>query len=303
MRHPAPLRSAIAATISGDALGNVTPLGLMASEPAKAVYLASHGDAEQALAALMAENFFYSVSVAIYIMLGAAAMLVTFHLPDIVRAIGIGILATMAAILAAAGWIAWQKPAIASAVLARVPVKRLERWVTRVRDFEVHTYGSTGHERARLGRLVAAETIFHVLSFTESWLTLALVTGASQPIAALVFDSLNRVINVVFKVIPMKFGVDEFSSAQMADAIGIGSNVGVVMALVRKVRLAFWAIVGFAIYANRGLGKGRANLAHAIRRSCNGRFPRGHRGALSSSPRPARTDRSQPLASFAPRAN
>ena len=60
-------------------------------------------------------------------------------------------------------------------------------------------------------------------------------------------------------MIPMKFGVDEFSSAQMADAIGIRPDVGLVMALVRKVRLVFWAIVGFAIYANRGLGKGRAN--------------------------------------------
>ena len=34
---PIPLGSAVAATISGDALGNVTPLGLVASEPAKAL--------------------------------------------------------------------------------------------------------------------------------------------------------------------------------------------------------------------------------------------------------------------------
>src|SRR5690606_24852263 len=53
-----PLRSAVAATISGDALGNVTPLGLAASEPAKALYLRRHADPASTLAALIAENFF-----------------------------------------------------------------------------------------------------------------------------------------------------------------------------------------------------------------------------------------------------
>src|SRR5262245_9018425 len=37
---PVPTAPALAATLGGDALGNVTPLGLLASEPAKAIYLA-----------------------------------------------------------------------------------------------------------------------------------------------------------------------------------------------------------------------------------------------------------------------
>nr|PZN82490.1 MAG: hypothetical protein DIU54_15140 [Acidobacteriota bacterium] len=41
---PIPLRDALAATISGDAIGNLTPLGLIASEPSKALYLRRQAD-------------------------------------------------------------------------------------------------------------------------------------------------------------------------------------------------------------------------------------------------------------------
>src|SRR4029453_12320710 len=102
----APLGRATAATISGDALGNLTPLGLAVSEPAKAVYLGSRVDSTQAFAALTAENFFYSISVALYIVLGVVAMLVTFqHLDYSLRMAGIVALGLMGVILLAAGWI------------------------------------------------------------------------------------------------------------------------------------------------------------------------------------------------------
>ena len=77
--EPAPLSAALAATISGDALGNITPFGLAASEPAKAFYLGRHLDPQRAFAALAAENFFYSVSVAVYVIAGVVAMLSTFE--------------------------------------------------------------------------------------------------------------------------------------------------------------------------------------------------------------------------------
>ncbi len=52
-----PLGRAVAATISGDALGNVTPLSLLVSEPVKAMYLDAGPGSSRSLAALTAENF------------------------------------------------------------------------------------------------------------------------------------------------------------------------------------------------------------------------------------------------------
>jgi len=249
--RPVPLGAAIAATISGDALGNLTPLGLAASEPAKAVFLRPHMETTRALAALVAENFFYSVSVAIYIVFGVAAMLTEFDLSDGLRQAGVVSLVAMGVVLAAAGWIAWQRPTAASALLARLPSARLQRAVNRVRDFEVQMYGSTGHHGARLGLLAAAEIGFHLVRFLEAWLILALLTGDSLPLQAFILDTVNRVINIAFKVVPLRMGVDEVSAEQVAVAIGLTRGIGLQAALVRKVRMAAWAIVGLVLWMSR----------------------------------------------------
>src|SRR5262252_8237095 len=69
---------ALAAIVAGDAVGALTPLSLLVSEPAKAAYLGSAIPSvgiAGALAALIAETFFFSVSVAIYIISGAGLLL------------------------------------------------------------------------------------------------------------------------------------------------------------------------------------------------------------------------------------
>jgi hypothetical protein len=246
-----PLASAVAATISGDALGNLTPLSLAASEPAKAVYLRGRLDTTHALAALTAENFFYTISIALYIALGALAMLLALDVPAWARQGGIAVLAGVGILLLLAGWIAWRRPAALSAIVARLPFPAVARWVDHVREFETRTYGSTRPGAAPLARLAAAELAFHVLSFAELWLTLKLLTGESHPLQALLFDSLSRAINVVFKPVPMRLGVDEASATGFAAVIGIRPEIGLLTALVRRVRMLIWGAVGLGIWAQR----------------------------------------------------
>jgi hypothetical protein len=248
----APFAAALAATISGDAVGNLTPLGPAASEPAKAMYLGRHIEPARALAALAAENFFYGVSVAMYVIVGAAAMLGEVdNLPANVRMAGVSALVAMALTLAAAGWIAWSQPPAASGILARLPSRRLAAIVGQVRAFEISTYGSAGRQGARLGLVAVLEALFHAMSFLESWLTLRLLTGLSLPLHALILDSVNRMINVAFKLVPLRVGVDEVGTEAVAAAIGLGSGVGTIAALVRKVRMLVFAAAGVGMWVTR----------------------------------------------------
>jgi lysylphosphatidylglycerol synthase-like protein len=249
-----PITRAVAATIGGDALGNITPLSLLVSEPVKAMYLDAGTGSSRSLAALAAENFFYSVSVGIYVTVGTAAMLRAFPLPGEIHLAGIVALGLMAIVLAVAAWTAWQKPALASSVLSRLPFARLSAVVDRVRDFEERTYGSAGREGGRLAVVFACETAFHVLSFLEAWLTLWLITGVSAPLAAFVLDTFNRVVNVVAKMIPFRLGVDQVTSESVAVAIGLAPAVGTTVSLIRTGRMMVWAIVGMALLARKGLG-------------------------------------------------
>ena len=256
-----PLGTALAATISGDAVGSLTPLGLVVSEPAKAMYLSGPAGSARTLAALAAENFFYSVSVAIYVVLGTAAMLEAFSLPvEIVRA-GIVALVLMAAVLAAAAWLAWQRPAVASALLSRLPVRGLDSVVARVRDFEIQMYGSVGREGGRLGGVIACETSFHVLSFLEAWLTLWLLTGQSLPIQAFVLDTFQRVVNIVFRIVPLGLGVTQVGSELVARAIGLQPAVGLTLSLVVTARRLVWAALGMLLLLKRLRGGDARNGA------------------------------------------
>ena len=255
--QPVPIGRAVAATISGDALGNVTPLSLLVSEPVKAMYLDAGPGSSRSLAALAAENFFYSVSVGIYVTLGTAAMLRAFPLPPEIHVAGVTALGLMALVLAVAGWTAWQKPTLASAVVSRLPFGRLAAVVDRVRDFEVRTYGSAGGQGRRLGVVVVCETAFHLLSFLETWLTVWLVTGVSSPLAAFVLDTFNRIVNIVAKMIPLRLGVDQVTSERVAVAIGLGPAIGTMVSLIRTGRMMVWAAVGLLLLTRRSLGQAR----------------------------------------------
>jgi len=253
--RPMPATGTLAAVLTGDAIGNVTPLSLIVSEPAKAMYLGRGIPPSHAFAALTAENFFYSVSVAVYVILGTAAMLTAFDVSPELRDTGAIALLAMAAVLVAAAWMAWQRPSLLSAIVSRLPVPRLAAVVERVREFETRAYGSTGGQGRRLAAVVACHVIFHLLSYLEAWLTVYLLTGRSEPLAAFVLDTANRVVNVVFRWVPMRAGVDEVASGAVATAVGLPDTIGVATALVRKGRVVVWALLGFYLLTWRDWGK------------------------------------------------
>jgi hypothetical protein len=245
---------ALAAMLVGEALGSLTPLSFVVSEPAKAAFLASKRGGVTtgaALAALAAETFIFGVSVAIYIILGAATLLYVYPVDEGLRMAGLWALAGMSAALCGAAWMAWHKPALASALIRRVPLKPAAAFADRVNAFERSAYGSTMHDSARVGVVIACATLFHLLSYLELWLTLWLITGESLPAAAFVLDTVGRLTNVLFKVIPLQLGVLQVGSELVARAMALPPGVGVTVALVRTVRVLFWSSIGVGLLARR----------------------------------------------------
>ena len=217
---------AVRAVIAGDAASNLTPLNLLVGEPAKAAYLRAPSGTAAALTALLAENFFFAVSVALYVILGTLIMFWRFTVHEDVR---------WAGVLAIAGMVC---------VLAGAIV--LTRWMRT-------------HLARRPPTVIAAEAIFHVLSFLEMWLSIWLVTGQSLPLEALVLDAFGRVANVLFKVVPLQLGVLQVGSELVATAIGLAPGVGTTLSLVRTARVLVWAGVGLGLIGKRlvpGSGSG-----------------------------------------------
>jgi hypothetical protein len=252
---------ALAAMIAGEAIGSLTPLSMIVSEPTKAAYLADGTPGSlsisDALAALAAETFIFAVSIAIYVIAGTTVLLHVYEIEATLRLVGVMALGGMAGVLVVAAWMAWRKPAVVSSVLARAPIRRLANLAAGMQAFERTAYGATAHSTARLGVVVAAVTMFHVLSFLELWLTLWLITGQSLITAAFILDTVGRLTNVVFKMIPLQLGVLQVGSELVARTMGLPPGVGVTVSLVRTVRVLGWSIVGLALLSGRGLERSK----------------------------------------------
>ena len=107
-------------------------------------------------------------------------------------------------------------------------------------------------DRHRACAIGALEVAYHVLGIAEAYITLGLINP--QPASwrvAIALESVNRAVTMLFKMLPMRVGVDEAAAAMVANRLAIGPTTGVMLALVRKIRLLFWSAVGLALMLMR----------------------------------------------------
>jgi hypothetical protein len=271
---PAPLRfrEAFPVMLMGEALGNAIPFAGFLTEPAKAALVRRRVPLAASLSALVVENIIYSVTVGVVILFGGVAFLLRFRpaagweqTGEALQIATLGSLALVVLLVGVAYLIlrADLKPATrALAWLHRHNVARhaIERQLQRVHDFEARVNGFTTRHRDRLLPLLALEALFQVAGVAEVYVTLALVvgTGASGLLTALILETTGRVVNILFKFIPMRLGVDEAGAALITRALGLGSTPGVTLGLVRKARIFTWTAAGVLLLLHRGLSVGRA---------------------------------------------
>jgi hypothetical protein len=261
--HTLRLKDAFAAVICGDAIGNVTPFGPLVGEPAKAAFVRDRVALAPALTALAIENVLYTLSAAAMIAAGMVALLVRFQLPPDVRGVGeLAIAATFALFLIAL-WMLWRQPALISRALGTAPP--LRKHAARIRRIEEEIYTFASRHRHALPALALAEIGFHVLGVAEVYLTLWLLAVAGPTLLyAFLFETANRLVTVVFKVVPLRLGVDEVGTAWFATIIGLPPRTGLALAIVRKFRMVAWASAGAILLIREGLwGRARSVQIHS----------------------------------------
>jgi hypothetical protein len=251
------IRDAFEAVICGDALGNLTPLGPLVGEPAKAAFVRGRVPLASAVAALAVENVVYTLSAAAMIAAGMIALFLQFELPQtstgaVMRDVGqIAIVATVG-LFSVALWMLWRQPALVSRALGLTP--RLRTHADRIRDLEVQVYTFASRHPGKLPALAAAEIGFHALGVAEVYLTLWLLAGSPPSLmTSFLFESVNRLVTVVFKFVPLRLGVDEAGTAGFATMIGLSATTGLSLAIVRRVRVLFWAAAGGLLLVGRGV--------------------------------------------------
>jgi glycosyltransferase 2 family protein len=254
-------RDALAARIMGDALGNIIPVASMAvSEPSKAAFVTNRVPLMASLSAIALENIFYSLSVVLLIFSGTAALLLSFSLPKPLRYASITAMVVTVVIAPVGYLIIRQQWKFLSRPMSMLHGRGLggallEKGIPRAQTLEERIYGFYDRNRNRLVSIFLLEICFHLAGVAEIYVTLSFISEIVKPtlLTAFILESVNRVINVVFKFVPLRTGIDEAGTGMLSKVLGFSTAIGVTLAIVRKARDIFWTAIGVALMIRRGL--------------------------------------------------
>jgi hypothetical protein len=234
-------RDAFKARLAGEALNALLPMGMLVGEPMKAEHVGHRLPFATAFSALIVEFAFYGVSLVLLFSAGVVTLFPSSAVPFI---------AVMALVVV---------PLVRN---RNVPLVRNRNGVMVTRALD--TLRRLGDPVLRFAvlnpgrawRLVALEAAFQLFAVAEVYLTLALITPQHAAWrSALVLETVSRAVTILFKMLPMRLGVDEAGAAVFADRLGLGSATGITLALVRRMRSLCWSAVGIVFVLTRSTSR------------------------------------------------
>ncbi|HEY6804038.1 MAG TPA: lysylphosphatidylglycerol synthase transmembrane domain-containing protein [Pyrinomonadaceae bacterium] len=252
-------RDAFAARLMGDALGNIIPLASVAvSEPSKAVFVRDRLPLVVGLAGLAVENIFYSLSVTLFIFAGTATMLLSFSLPKALRYASISALVVTAVLIPIAYLLIRSQVKFLSGAMRFLGARGIARnamakMKPKAETLEERIYGFYERNQRSLIPTFILELLFHSAGVAEIYTTLLFISDSPPTLkTAFILESVNRIINVTFKFIPLRAGVDEGGTGQVSKVLGFTKATGVTLAIIRKGRDIFWSTIGVALLLKKG---------------------------------------------------
>jgi hypothetical protein len=252
------LRDTIPAVIIGEAMSSTIPLGIVASGTSKALVVRDRVTLTVGLSSVATENLFYSFTTALFLIAGGVVMTLQFDLSAQVLAAIEFIIATLAGLVVLGIIMVIREWHMASWCCEWLYqhgfFKRLlEKGRFDVRRFEDLIYGFYREYPRRFIPICFLECLYHTFGVAEVWYILTRITSHPGITAAFLLESISRMINVVFKLVPFLIGVDEAGARFVGESLALAAGVGVTLAVLRKGRILFWSVIGIILLIKRGL--------------------------------------------------
>jgi hypothetical protein len=251
-------QDAFRARLAGEALNNLLPMGMLVGEPMKAEHVGHRLPFATAFSALVVEFAFYGVSL---VLLFSAGVVTLFPSSAVLFVVAMALMA-VPLVRNRNGGPGIVEPRDSSPQHVANVITRAFEKLRRLGD-PVLRFAFLNPGRA--WRLVVLEAAFQLFAVAEVYLTLALITP--QHVAwssALLLETVSRAVTIMFKMLPMRLGVDEAGAAVFADRLGLGSATGITLALVRRMRSLCWSAVGIVFVLTRSTWRSAAPAAVAI---------------------------------------
>jgi hypothetical protein len=253
--HRLRFRDALRARLMGDAIGNILPLGsLFVAEPAKPALIRDRVPLIEGFSSLLIENVFYSLSVVIFVSAGMLALLLSFSLTKGLRLASLMTVAIIAVVIVMGVLLVRRQVRFISGAATLLHRRGLNpKWVDKSRGVEDRVYGFYQRNGSRFVPILLLEACFHLAGVIEIYVSLYFISQQPPTLfTAFILESVNRVITMAFKFVPLRLGVDEAGTGKVSKVLQYSEAAGVTLAIVRKGRDLFWAAVGMLLLVHRG---------------------------------------------------
>ncbi len=255
------MKDTVPAVIIGEAMSSMVPLGILISGTSKAVAVRKKIPLIGGLSSVATENLFYSFTTSIFLIVGSLIFVRSFPIDSAWAMTIDGVIAAIVVILIFLLLLVIRQWHFASeacewlyqrGILTRV----FENGRVQVRLFENLIYDFYRRYPKRFLPIVLFELTFHSLGVLEVLFILSRISGDGSLLNSFLLESVSRLITIIFKFVPFLVGVDEAGASFVAQTVGIAVGIGVTLAVIRKGRILFWAIIGVALIIKRGLTLG-----------------------------------------------
>lgn len=240
---------AFGAWLVADAIGNLTPLGLLASEPTKILMVRTRISTVTSVASVAIENVFYTASVLVVLLSGTWLFLQHANVPPGLEHVSEIIVAGVAIAAVIGVWAARARPAILSrfAPLVSKIAGSANAPGEAIREVESQIYAVPQWPIGRIARVGLWEVAFHVAAVAEVFVVLRLLVPDITLTEAFLLESAGRFVTVAFKFVPYRLGIDEAGSGAVASVLGLPPVTGVTLALVRRIRIIVLNAIGLVL--------------------------------------------------------
>jgi hypothetical protein len=246
---PLRFRDAFGAWIVSDTMGNLTPLGVLASEPTKILMVRAKIPTVTSIASVTIENLFYTASVLVVLLTGTWLFLQLANVPPGLERISEIIIAGIALAAAGAIIVARARPAILSrlAPLVSKIAGQADAPADAIREVESRIYAVPQWPIGRIAHVASWEVAFHVAAVAEVFVVLRLLVPDITLTETFLLESAGRFVTVAFKFVPYRLGIDEAGSGAVAAVLGMPPVTGVTLALVRRIRIIVLNAIGVGL--------------------------------------------------------
>ena len=242
------------AQLASDAAGQFGFAGKLIGEGLRLFMVAGAVPLADGISSSAIDGGLHTFTAAVVTVLGITATLLLAPLTGTLRVYALlvgAVLITVVALGAVAVASRWQLMGNAARAIGRLP------WLYKFVTGKLPVIDSAEHNLLTFCREnplafyanLMLNSLWHVMAVLEVYLILHFMGASIGVVGACALEGLTKVINLVGVVSPGNFGTYEGGNILITNLFGVSGAAGLTLALCRRARALFWAVVGAACVA------------------------------------------------------